>query len=107
MSRKKKPRDAVHKVVRDGLGGVTSCTGVGQLPRSRQQASDLKRNRQRAKLLSSCTQKNMSGNGRTDDPWYLLLNASKKTKLKQGNSFCARCEGGWRTSLCFGFEQAA
>jgi hypothetical protein len=84
---KEEARDAVHQVVRESSGGVTSCAGVGQLPRGRQQASDLKRNRQRAKLLGSRAQKNMSGHGRTDDPWYLLLNASKQQSLNKETAF--------------------
>ena len=87
VSRNKKPRDAVHKVVSDDLGGVASCAGVGQLPRNRQQASDLKRNRERTQQPNSSTQKNMSGPGRADDPWYLLLNASKQHSLNKETAF--------------------
>ena len=73
----------------DGLGGAASCAEVGQLLRNRQQASDLKRNRERAQQPNSCTQKNMSGPGRTDDPCYLLLNASKQHSLNKETAFCA------------------
>ena len=44
-SQGKAPREAVSHVVRKDLGGISLCIGVGQLPRSRQQSSDLKRNR--------------------------------------------------------------
>ena len=38
----KAPRETVSHVVNKDLGGISSCIGVGQLPRSRQQSSDLK-----------------------------------------------------------------
>ena len=38
----KAPRETVSHAVNKDLGGITSCIGVGQLPRSRQQSSDLK-----------------------------------------------------------------
>ena len=35
------PRDAVHKVIVDDLGGIAACSSVGQIPRGRQQVKDL------------------------------------------------------------------
>lgn len=31
------PREVVHKTIADDLGGISSCSGLGQLPRDRQQ----------------------------------------------------------------------
>ena len=31
------PREVVYKTVKDNFGGIASCSGLGQLPRDRQQ----------------------------------------------------------------------
>ena len=33
----KRPRDAVHHVVKESIGGVASCSGLGQMPKNRLQ----------------------------------------------------------------------
>lgn len=85
-SQDKRPRDAVHHVISENLGGILSCGGIGQLPRNRQQSSDLKRKRAVEERPMS-QQKNMSGKGKVDDPWYLLLGASKKQNDNKDTSF--------------------
>ena len=60
------PQEAVHHTVSHYLAGLHSCSGLGQIPRSRQQVSDIARK-----------QKNISGECRNNDPWFLLLNDSK------------------------------
>ena len=97
VSKNKKPRDAVHNVVSDDLGGAASCAGVGQLPRKRK-----KRNRKRAQQPNSCTQKNMSGPGRADDLWYFLLNDNKQHSLNNEAAFVRDVRVGGEP-LCFGF----
>lgn len=85
-SDKKKPRDAVHHVMENGLGGLTSCVGLGQMPRNRQQSSDLKRNKNK-RVVHSMNHKNMSGAGSDNDPWYLLLNESKRQSRIKESAF--------------------
>ena len=68
-----KPREAVHYAIAEGLGGLKSCSGLGQVPRNRQQVGDMARR----KFSSGSCAKNMSGAGRTSDPWSMLLNESK------------------------------
>jgi hypothetical protein len=74
---KMKPREAVYHTVTSSLGGFHLCTGVGQVPRSQQQVSDIVRNKKDQKSEITTSHKNISGNGRNNDPWYLLLNDSK------------------------------
>ena len=85
-SQVKRPRDAVHHVISDNLGGVQSCDGIGQLPCNRQQASDLKRKRS-DENSSQLQRKNISGKNKVDDPWYMLLNESKKHNENRRNAF--------------------
>ena len=69
-----KAREAVHHAITDGLGGLQSCVGLGQVPRNRQQVKDMAR----WKAVSKGSYpKNMLGAKRTSDPWYMLLNESK------------------------------
>ncbi len=82
----KPPRDAVSHVVSKDLGGISSCVGVGQLPRSRQQSSDLKRNRNYG-VNEEPNSKNISGKRRVDDPWYLLFNEAKKQSKDKKSAF--------------------
>ena len=81
----KRPRDAVHHVVKESIGGVASYSGLGQMPKNRQQVSDLKRNTNASPLLS--VRKNMSGRGTQNDPWYLLLNESKRQARNNESAF--------------------
>lgn len=69
-----KAREAVHHAITKGLGGLQSCVGLGQVPRNRQQVKDMARPRA---VNKGSYPKNMSGAGRTSDPWYMLLNESK------------------------------
>ena len=69
-----KAREAVHHTITEGLGGLQSCVGLGQVPRNRQQVKDMAR---RKAVSKGSHPKNMSGAGRTSDPWYMLLNESK------------------------------
>ena len=85
-SQVKRPRDAVHHVISDNLGGIESCDGIGQLPRNRQQSSDLKRKRI-DENTSQLQRKNISGKNKVDDPWYMLLNESKKQNENKRNAF--------------------
>ena len=71
------PREVMYKTITEDLGGVASCSSLGQVPRNRQQVKDFARNR--AQHSSS---KNLSGPGQTNDPWYRLLAESKS----QGNN---------------------
>ena len=71
---KMKAREAVHHAITKGLGGLQSCVGLGQVPRNRQQVKDMARPRAVSK---GSYPKNMSGAGRSSDPWYMLLNESK------------------------------
>ena len=69
-----KAREAVHHAIEEGLGGLQSCVGLGQVPRDRQQVKDIAR---RKPVKKGSYPKNMSGAGRTSDPWYMLLNECK------------------------------
>ncbi|CAB4007303.1 Hypothetical predicted protein, partial [Paramuricea clavata] len=80
----KLPREAVHNVV-NKIGGVQSCAGLGQLPRGRQQVKDLKRKND--KTVPGIGFKNISGSGKTDDPWYCLLNECKTQARNKNNAF--------------------
>lgn len=69
-----KAREAVHHAIAEGLGGLQSCVGLGQVPRDRQQVKDMAR---RKPVNKGSYPKNMSSAGRTSDPWYMLLNECK------------------------------
>ena len=69
-----KAKEAVHRAITDGLDGLQSCVGLGQVPRNRQQVKDMAR---RKAVSRGSYPKKMSGAGRTSDPWYMLLNESK------------------------------
>ena len=85
-SQVKRPRDAVHHVISDNLGGIRSCDGIRQLPRNHQQASDLKCKRI-DENSSQLQRKNISGKNKVDDPWYMLLNETKKHDENKRNAF--------------------
>ena len=85
-SQGKAPQEAVSHVVSKDLGGISSCIGVGQLSRSRQQSSDLKRNRNYG-VNEESNSKNMSGKRRVDNPWYLLFNEAKKQSKDRKSAF--------------------
>lgn len=69
-----KAREAVHHAIAEGLGSLQSCVGLGQVPQNRQQVKDMARHKAVSK---GSYPKNMSGAGRTSDPWYMLLNDCK------------------------------
>ncbi len=62
---------AVHQVVNNNLKGLEAFSGVGQVPRNQQQASDFN------VVVLLGQQKRMSTEGHSDDPWYRLFNTSK------------------------------
>ena len=86
VSKEKLPCAAVHHVVTNNLKGLEKCSGVGQVPRNRQQASDLKRNRNDTTIALG-QRKSMSGEGRSDDPWYSLFNTSKRESKCKKTAF--------------------
>ena len=103
-SQKKRPRDAVHHVISENLGGVQFCTGVGQVPRSRQQSSDMKRKRTGNDMEENENRKQKSISRKVDDPWYLLLNLSKKNNPCYTKIICTRRQswgGGGGAFMCF------
>lgn len=83
-SEESKPREVVYKTVTEQLGGLPSCTSLGQLPRGRQQVKDYTRQR---KSNSSVPVKNVSGAGKKDDPWFRLLGDSKKQAIDRKSAF--------------------
>ena len=76
-SKQVQPRDAVHKVIADDLGGIASCSSVGQIPRGRQQFKDLGKS---ARIKEP--KKSLSSGNIHDDPWYRLLGESKASNRK-------------------------
>ena len=58
------------------------------------QASDLKRKRI-DENSSQLQRKNISGKNKVDDPWYMLLNESKKHNENKRNAFIRDVKG-WR-----------
>lgn len=72
------PRDALHKVIAEDLGGIATCASVGQIPRGRQQVKDL-RKESRIKTLSSANAQ--------DDPWYRILGECKKQAGNTNTAF--------------------
>ncbi|XP_028404113.1 uncharacterized protein LOC114526793 [Dendronephthya gigantea] len=85
-SQNKRPCEALRHVISEDLGGIISCVGIGQLPRNCQQSSDLKC-KKAVKEMPISQRKNMFGRGKVDDPWYLLLGASKKQNDNKETSF--------------------
>ena len=81
---KKKPREAIHHVVGNEIGGIRSCSGIGQLPRNRQQANYFRRIK--SNFGGFVPVKNMSGEG-NDDPWYGLLKEIQLQAKKRNTAF--------------------
>ena len=81
---KKKPREAIHHVVGKEIGGIRFCSGIGQLPRDRQQANYFRRIKSNSGGFVPV--KNMSGEGK-EDPWYGLLKESKIQAKKRSTAF--------------------
>ena len=75
----------MHQVITKNLDGISSCEGIGELPRNRQQSSDLKRKRTDKNMFGQ--RKTMSGKGKVGDPWYLLLKASKEQNSDKNTAF--------------------
>ena len=65
----KLPRKCVHDVIHDVTEDSQSCTGLGQLPRGRQQVKDMKRNNGGSHRPNSSTKSN--------DPWYSMIKECK------------------------------
>ena len=84
-SQAKYPREAVHDVLKKSMGGIQPVA-LGQSPRNRQQAKDLQRNRSMPQIKYSCL-KNISGPGKSNDPWYCLLNESKLQARDKSTTF--------------------
>lgn len=61
-------REAIHHAITEGLGGLQSCTGLGQVPKNQQQVKDMAR---RKDVSRGSYPKNMPGAGITSDPWYV------------------------------------
>ena len=72
----------MYKAVAEDLGGIASCSSVGQVPRNRQQVKDLARNQ-----TKTSKGKNLSGREGTDDPWYRLLGESKSQAINRCTAF--------------------
>ena len=81
---KKKPREAIHHVVGNEIGCIRSCSGIGQLPRNRQQANYFRRIK--SNFGGFVPVKNMSGEG-NDDPWYGLLKEIQLQAKKRNTAF--------------------
>ena len=83
-SEESKPREVVYKTVTEELQGLPSCSGIGQLPRGRQQVKDFGR---KPRDKKSVPLKNFSGAGRQDDPWFRLLGDCKKQARNRKSAF--------------------
>ena len=86
-SGRKQPREAVHDVLDQALGGIQACPGLGQIPRNRQQAKDLLRKQAKGGASNVYAVKNISANAGLNDPWYCLLNESKVQARKKSTAF--------------------
>ena len=74
-SEESKPREVAYKTITEELGGLPGISGIGQLPRGRQQVEDLD---QKPRDKTSVPVKNISGAGKQHDPWFRLLSYCKK-----------------------------
>ena len=83
-SEESKPREVVYKTVTEELGGLSGCTGIGQLPRGRQQVKDFGR---KSKDKTNVPLNNLSGTGKKDDPWFRLLGDCKKQASDRKSAF--------------------
>ena len=83
-SEESKPREVVYKSVTEELGGLPGCSGIGQLPRGRQQVKDFGR---KPRDKTSVHMKNISGAGKNDDPWFRLLGVCKKQASDRKSAF--------------------
>ena len=78
----KMPHGNSHHTVSSSLGGLHSCTSVGQVPRSRQQVSDMTRNQKDSKNNS---QNNISGKGTC---YSMIANFKQKMKVRHLSEMC-------------------
>ncbi len=85
-SESKHPREAIHSVIDKAWRRIQTCVGLGQIPRNRQQAKDLIRNRTMPNSREMGF-KNISGLGKLNDPWYCLLNESKTQARNKNTAF--------------------
>ena len=83
-SEESKPREVVYKTVKEGLGGLPGCSGIGQLPRGRQQVKDFGR---KPRDKTSVPVMNISGAGKQDDPWFRLHGDCKKQASDRKSAF--------------------
>ncbi|XP_028415711.1 uncharacterized protein LOC114539280 [Dendronephthya gigantea] len=77
------PREVVHKTVAEDFGGISSCSGIGMVPRDRQQVKDFSRNKKKSKRQ----RKTLSEDANDDDPWFRLLGESKKQASNRSTAF--------------------
>lgn len=91
-----------HYIIKESLLGVASCPGMGQRHKNRQQSSDLKHHRNAAQFPP--VRKNMPGTHNQNDPWYLLLNESKRQVRNNQLAFVHDVRGWRRTTLCFSIK---
>jgi len=78
-SEESKPGEVVYKTVTEELGDLPGCSGIGQLPRGRQQV--------KARDKTSVRVKNISGAGKQDGPWFRLLGDCKKQASDRKSAF--------------------
>ena len=83
-TKESKPREVVYKTVTEELGGLSGCTGIGQLPRGRQQVKDFGR---KSKDKTNVPVKNLSGTGKKGDPLFRLLGDCKKQASDRKSAF--------------------
>jgi hypothetical protein len=82
LCQENKPRKVMYKTVTEELGGIVSCSSVGHLRQNRQQIKDFARNQSNDK---EC--KNLSGEEKTDNPWYRLLSECKSQAANKPTAF--------------------
>lgn len=73
VAREMKAKEAIHHAITEGLGGLQSCVGLGQVLQNRQQVKAMARHKAVSK---GSYPKNMPGAGRLSDLWLMLLNES-------------------------------
>ncbi len=75
----KLPRECVRDVINDVTEDSQPCTGLGQLPRGRQQVKDMKRNDNKSSESNST--------GKSNDPWYSLIRECKAQARCKNTAF--------------------
>ena len=72
----------MRKVIVDDLGGIAACSSVGPIPHGRQQVKDLGKSAGKKE-----PKKTLSTNSVQDDPWFRLLDESKKQASNRKTAF--------------------